>query len=99
MNLDGLLVRPTGTGVRVEVRVSPRARRNSVDGVREGRLVVRVTAPPVDRAANDAVILLLADRLSLPKRAIRIVSGETSRQKSVEIEGLSPAELLKRLAD
>ena len=65
----------------------PRASKSVIGGMRDGRLVVRVTAPPVDGAANDAVIALLARTLSHPKGAIRIISGETSRNKTAEIDG------------
>ena len=73
--------------VKIAIRVVPRSPRNKVDGVRDGRLLVRVTSPPVDDAANEAVIALLAERFGVPKRAIRIVSGATSRNKTVEIDG------------
>ena len=56
--------------------------------MRDGRLLVRVTAPPVDAAANDAVIRALADALDLPRRAIRIATGASSRNKTVEIAGV-----------
>jgi uncharacterized protein YggU (UPF0235/DUF167 family) len=59
--------------------------------------VIRVTAPPVDQAANTAVIALLAGVLDLPKRAIRIVAGETTRNKSIEIDGVSAEELRRRV--
>ena len=59
--------------------------------MRDGRLIVRVTAPPVDSAANDAVVALLAARFGVPKRAVRIVSGERARNKTVEVEGISTA--------
>lgn len=58
-------------------------------GWRDGTLLVKVTAPPVDSAANAAVIDLLSSTLDLPKRAIRLVRGETSRIKQVEIDGLT----------
>ena len=58
-------------------------------GWRDGTLLVKVTAPPVDSAANAAVVDLLSSALDLPKRAIRIVRGETSRTKQVEIDGLT----------
>ena len=96
MNADGLSVRATKRGVRVELRVMPRAPKNQIAGVRDGRLLVRVTAPPVDSAANDAVIVLLASALGRPRRDIHIVAGETSRNKSVEIDGIT-AEDLRRL--
>ena len=95
--LDGLVARPTRTGVRVDVRVAPRASRPGIEGVREGRLLVRVSAAPVDNAANDAVVRVLADALDLPARAVRIVGGETSRRKTVEIEGLLESDVRQRL--
>lgn len=67
------------------MRVIPRASRNAVEGLRHGRVVVRVTAPPVDRAANDAVIDVLAKAYGVPKRCVRIVKGATSRNKTIEI--------------
>jgi uncharacterized protein (TIGR00251 family) len=91
------MLRRTATGVRVDLRVMPRSSKNTIDGVRDGRLVVRVTAPPVDDAANDAVIAVLAGALDLPKRAVRIVSGLTSRNKTVEIAGLDEASLSRRM--
>lgn len=89
MTLDGVAVRPSATGVRFEVRVQPRASRTAILGAREGRLVVRVTAPPVDAAANQAVIELLARALGVPKRAVRIVSGDRGRNKIIEVDGVT----------
>jgi uncharacterized protein len=60
-------------------------------------LLVKVTAPPVDSAANEAVIALLAATLKIPKRDIAIVSGESSRNKRVRIAGLSTADIRARL--
>ena len=77
--------------MRIDIRVIPRAPRNELGGMRDGRLIVRVTAPPVDSAANDAVVALLAARFGVPKRAVRIVSGERARIKTVEVEGISTA--------
>ncbi len=88
MTLDGVLVRHSPAGLRFEVRVQPRASRTAVIGPREGRLVIRVTAPPVDAAANDAVIDLLARALAVPKRAVRIVAGQRSRTKTIEVTGV-----------
>jgi uncharacterized protein YggU (UPF0235/DUF167 family) len=67
--------------------------------VRDRRLVVRVTAPPIDRAANDALVEAIADVLDLPKRAVRIVSGLTSRQKTIEARETTEAEVRRRLED
>jgi uncharacterized protein (TIGR00251 family) len=79
--------------VILDVRVIPRARKTELAGTRDGAILVRVAAPPVDGAANDAVIALLADRLNIPRRNIRIVSGAASRQKRLEIAGVTPAQI------
>jgi uncharacterized protein (TIGR00251 family) len=71
------------------VRLSPRARRNEVVGEREGRLVVRVAAPPVDGRANDALCKLIAKRAGVPRGQVAIVRGARSRDKVVRIEGLT----------
>jgi hypothetical protein len=90
-------VRASGTGVRVDLRVTPRSSRSQVGVVREGRLTVRVTAPPVDHAANEAVVELLARVLGIPKRRISVVSGQTSRSKTVEIATISAPDVERAL--
>ena len=92
-----LRVTATATGVRIDLRVMPRAPRTAIDGVRDGRLVIRVTAPPVDHAANDAVVEALADALDLPRGAIRIASGASARNKTAEVAGLNEAQVRARL--
>ena len=87
-----------GTVVRFRVRLQPRASRDEITGVVEGVLRVRLQAPPVDGAANDALVAFLADRLSTPRRAVRIVTGATSRTKMIEVEGVSTA-AVARLAE
>lgn len=62
------VIQARGNGVRIDLRVTPRASKNAIDGVRDGRLVIKVTAPPVDAAANEAVIALIAGQLDVPKR-------------------------------
>lgn len=83
---------------RLSVRIVPRASRDVVAGMRGDELLVRVTAPPVDGAANEALIRVLARRLGLAKGALRIVSGRTSKLKVVEIEGVDRAEVTRRLS-
>ncbi|MBK9407230.1 MAG: DUF167 domain-containing protein [Gemmatimonadetes bacterium] len=78
-------------GVRFSVRVQPRASRSEVAGIQQGALKVRLQAPPVDGAANEALVDFLADSLDVPRRMIRIVSGESSRSKVVEALGVSVA--------
>jgi hypothetical protein len=92
----GFPVRSTATGVRFDVRLTPRASRTEIAGVRDGRLVVRVTAPPVDRAANDALVETIADALDVPRRTVLIVAGLTSRQKTIEVRGTTEAAVRER---
>ena len=85
----------------ISVKVIPRSKKNSVEwesGVEGERLRVRLTAPPVDGAANEALVGFLAERLGVPKRQVMVVRGATSRQKVVEVVGLSPADVRQRLA-
>jgi uncharacterized protein (TIGR00251 family) len=82
--------------MRLTVRVIPRSSRNAIEWD-QGVLKARITAPPVDGAANDALIALFAERLGLPRRSISIVHGATGRQKIVEIVGMTEAEVAARL--
>jgi uncharacterized protein (TIGR00251 family) len=75
------------------VRVAPRASRNAIEGEHDGALKVRLTAPPLDGRANDALRRVLAERLNVPISAVRIVSGEKSRTKRVVVAGVSRAEV------
>ena len=79
--------------VELNVRVIPRARKTEISGERNGALVVRVAAPPVEDAANEAVIDCLARALGVPKRAVQIVSGERGRTKRVAIDGVTDAQV------
>jgi len=72
---------------RISVRVQPRAARNEVAGMYGGAIRIRLTAPPVDNAANEALVKLLAERLSVPRHQVRVVAGLSSRSKIVEIDG------------
>ena len=77
----------------VTVRVIPRARKTECTGFRDDALVVRVAAPPVDGAANDALIEYFADALRVPRRAIQILSGDRGRRKRVAIEGVTEEQI------
>jgi uncharacterized protein len=92
------LFNPTRTGVSVTVRVTPRAGRTAVAGVREDVLLVKLAAAPVDGAANDALIALLSRAFDLPKRSIAIVAGDKSRTKRVELVGATSGAMDARLA-
>ena len=75
------------------VRVQPRASKNEIAGVIEGALKIRLQAPAVEDRANEALCLFLAELLKRPKSAVRILAGERSRVKRVEIEGVTAAEV------
>jgi uncharacterized protein len=82
-----------GPAVRFAVRLTPRAGASRIDGVRDGSLRVRVTAPPVDGAANAALIALIADALGVPRGSVRVALGSGSRDKLVAVDGVSPSRL------
>jgi hypothetical protein len=84
-------------GVRLSVRLTPRARANRIDGVAGGLLRISVSAPPGDNQANDALLRLLAREWRLPRRDLSIAVGAKGRTKLVHVAG-SPAELMARLA-
>jgi uncharacterized protein len=79
------------------VRVTPRASRDAIEGEYQGALKVRLTAPPIEDRANEALRRLLAARLNTPVSAVRIGAGEKSRTKRVSIAGVSRAQILALL--
>jgi hypothetical protein len=81
----------TPDGVLLTIRVIPRARKTQLAGIRDGALVVKVSTPPVEGAANDTLLAFLADQLHLPRRAVRLVGGDRSRQKRVAVAGVTAA--------
>lgn len=89
--MSGINVKSGSTGVRFSVHVQPRASRTELAGVHGTALKVRLHAPPVDGAANDELINLIAKSLGVAKRSVRIVSGQSSRGKTVEVDGISAA--------
>jgi uncharacterized protein (TIGR00251 family) len=84
--------------VEIAVRVTPRAGRTAVAGVRDGILQVRLAAAPVEGAANEALVECLASFFERPKRDISIVAGHRSRTKRVAIRGLDSAQLASKLS-
>ena len=84
--------------MRLKLRVTPKSRADEIVGMREdGVLQIRVTAAPSDGAANEAVLRLLSRALGLPKGAVRLKGGASSRDKWIEVDGLTAAELERRL--
>lgn len=83
------MITATSDGVVIDVRATPRASRSELAGVRDGALLLRLHAPPVEGAANEELVDLLATLLGLPRRAITIVTGGRNRLKRVRVEGVS----------
>ncbi len=90
-------LRQRGEAVAFRVRVVPRASRNRIAGIQEGVVRIQLTAPPVEGAANEALVTFLSSVLRVPKRDVEIVSGQSARQKVVSVSGLSPDEVEARL--
>ena len=84
-------------GVILTVRVVPRAGRSEIAGTRDGALLVRLNAPPVDGAANAELVAVLAEALDVPRRNVTIESGATSKRKRVRISGISADRAASRL--
>lgn len=91
------MIESVADGVVIAVRVIPRAARSAVAGPRGDALLVRLAAPPVEGAANAELVEVLAAALSVPRRAIAIVSGDRSRQKRVRVAGIDVATARLRL--
>lgn len=87
-----------GHTTRVRLRVSPGSRKTELAGRHGEGWKVRVSAPPEDGRANEALLELLADRVGLPRRSLAIVSGRSSRDKVVEMTGIDREEAERRLS-
>ncbi len=92
-------VHESAKGVSFAVKVQPRARKNAVTGIVGDALKLALTAPPVDGRANQAAIEFLAEVLEIPRASITIASGETSRNKTVRIIGVSRRFVEQRLTE
>ena len=97
--MSRLDVREENGRVRLSVRVQPRASANGIAGIHGNSLKVRLTAPPVEGAANEALVNFLADTFAVPRRAIKILAGESSRSKIVEIEGVTERDVYRLAQD
>jgi len=90
-------LRETAVGVVLTLKVIPRSSVNAVAGVQADALKLKITAPPVDSAANAEVVRFLAQVLDVPRGAVQLLRGATSRHKQVQVVGLSGSQLLQRL--
>ena len=85
-------------GVTLAVKVQPRAPLNEVGEALGPELRLKVTAPPVDAAANEAVIRLLAEQFDCPRSAVQILRGLTSRHKVIKLHGLAAADVVAKIS-
>ena len=95
-------VRQSGPDLLIELSVQPGARRNGPAGVLDGRLKLSVSAPPVEGAANDAVVRFIARLLGIPKSRLAVIRGTSSRRKTLCCKDCAPEliqPLLSLLAD
>lgn len=90
-------VRGSPRGAVLSLRVIPRSSSNAVAGIHGDALKVRVTAPPVDSAANAEVTRFLAGVLGVPRSAVQLLRGDTSRQKQVLVAGMTAEQVVERL--
>ncbi len=84
-------------GVRLNIRVQPKASRNALTVAPDGQIRVALTAPPVEGKANKALVAFLAERFGVPKRDIALIRGAASREKVVEIKGVTIGEVDAKL--
>ena len=84
-------------GVWLSIKLQPRASANEIAGVMGEELRVKVTAPPVDSAANEALIRFLAERLGCGRNKVELVRGQTSRHKVVRVHGMTAEEVARRI--
>ena len=91
------MIEGTADGIRLRIRVQPRASRTELAGRHGDALKVRLTAPPVDGAANEALLRFLADRLGVARSAVRLAAGASGRAKVVAVDGVSAEAARARL--
>jgi uncharacterized protein YggU (UPF0235/DUF167 family) len=96
-DLAGLDLRAEGGACLIPVKVTPRGSSDAVLGVAEGALRLRLTAPPVEGAANAAAREYLAELLGVPRRAVELARGQSARSKLFRVEGLDPGAVRARL--
>ena len=91
-------LRAQADGVLLSVKLQPRATKNEIGEPLGGELRIKVTAPPVDAAANEALLRLLAGVLGCPRGKVELIRGHTSRHKVIKLHGLAVASVLQKLS-
>ena len=91
-------LRETAGGTLLSVKLQPRASKNEIGEPLGNELKIKITAPPVDAAANQALVEFLADKLDCSRGKVELIRGQTSRHKTILIHGFTPAEVLARIS-
>jgi uncharacterized protein (TIGR00251 family) len=90
-------LRAVSNGVSLAVKVQPRASRDEIGEASGDELKIKVIAPPVDSAANEALLRLLSEALRCPRSAVQMLRGNTSRHKVIFIQGMDPETVMAKL--
>ncbi len=91
------VIERTATGIRLRLHVQPRASRSELAGRHGNAIKIRLTAPPVDGAANEALLRFLASRLEVPLSTLSLVAGGSGRSKVVAVDAITPEDASRRL--
>jgi uncharacterized protein (TIGR00251 family) len=91
-------LRETSDGTLLSVKLQPRASKNEIGAPLGDELKIKVTAPPVDAAANQALVELLAEKLGCPRGHVELIRGHTSRHKTIRLHGFKLADILAKLS-
>jgi uncharacterized protein len=97
VNDTGARIKESSLGLEVPLHVQPRAKRNQIAGSYNGALKLKISAPPVEDAANKAIVEYFAQLLDLPKSRLHIVAGAKSRDKILRIDSISLGDFLSRI--
>lgn len=95
--MNAPFLREHPNGITLAVKVQPRAARNQIGELQGAEIKISVTAPPVEDAANEALLRFLAETLRCPRGSVQLLRGRASRHKTVFVQGLSAATVLARL--
>ena len=95
--MASLMVQEIEGGVQFKIKVLPRSSKNQLCGLQGEALKIKLTAPPVDGAANEACLRFLAEQLGVPMGRLRIISGQTNQHKLIRVEGLNREQVLTKL--
>jgi uncharacterized protein (TIGR00251 family) len=90
-------IEAVGSDCRIRLWIQPRASRNEIVGIQGDAIKVRLTAPPVEGQANQALLRFLSKRLEVTRDAVMLSSGAGSRRKTVQVTGLAPGQVRSRL--